>query len=69
MRVHIIDKNRQIAIFENLAMPIEDRYQLMVSAKSAIHFPIIVNYSERSKQVEFNFTPPHYQSLLDKGNK
>jgi len=64
--VHILDWKKQIAIFDNHSEGDEYRYSLMVGASKAREFPILVNYCQDQKQVEFKFDSTNYRELLKK---
>lgn len=64
--IHVIDWEKQIAVFDNHAENEAYRYTLMVSASEAREFPIVVNYCKVSKQREFKFDKTNFQELLVK---
>jgi hypothetical protein len=51
--IHVVDKKRGIAVFENPNALPKHRYQFMVQADKMKNFPIIVNYCKTEKQEEF----------------
>lgn len=68
LTIHIIDKQKGIAIFEELY---DDRgkyrgkqYYLMIDATKIKLLPIIVNYCQTQKQMEFDFDEPDFKKLL-----
>jgi hypothetical protein len=65
MSIHIIDWDRQIAIFDDHTEG-DDRYSLMVGSSKARQFPIIVNYCKGKKQREFRFDKINFTKLLVK---
>ncbi len=65
LTVHIIDKHKGIAIFEELIEDKAKQYYLMIDATKIRQLPIIVNYCETQKQMEFDFDEPDYQKLLN----
>ncbi len=68
--VHIIDEKNGIAVFEEKTTEQDSFYYLMISAEKVRNLPIIVNYCETQKQIEFHFDEPDYKKLLtQKENK
>lgn len=63
LKVHIINPQRGIAVFEER---LKDKpfYYLMIDAAKIRQLPIIVNYCTTQKQVEFDFDEPDYQKLI-----
>ncbi|MDX2068128.1 MAG: hypothetical protein SFV55_06855 [Haliscomenobacter sp.] len=53
IRIHMVDKKRGIAVFENPAAEPKQRYRFMVQADKAKNFPMIINYCKTQKQLEF----------------
>lgn len=64
VKITIIDKKNQIAVFEYSDLTHPYRYRLMVSADNVRNFPIIVNYCEVQKQKELQFDTVNYNKLL-----
>jgi len=62
--IHIIDKQKGIAIFEELYDDKDKQYYLMIDATKIRLLPIIVNYCKTQKQMEFDFDEPHFKKLL-----
>jgi hypothetical protein len=62
--IHIIDKEKGIAVFEDISSTGNHIYELMVSANKMRNFPIIVNYCETAKTMEYKFVDPDFQKLL-----
>jgi hypothetical protein len=62
--IHIIDKQKGIAIFETHIGPQNKQYFLMIEAKKIRQLPIIVNYCKTQKQMEFDFDDPDFKKLL-----
>ena len=62
--VHIIDRQKGIAVFEESAETGEIYRTLMVTADKVRGLPVIVNYSPDQKEVEFDFEEPDYGRLL-----
>ncbi len=62
--IHIIDEKRGIAVFETSFNEEDKNFSLMVSAQKIRNFPVIVNYCEDMKQMEFNFDEPDFEKLL-----
>lgn len=65
LRVHIIDPEKGIAVFEESVMGRRKDYFLMVTADKVRNLPVIVNYCPVGKEVEFNFRKPDYRKLLN----
>jgi hypothetical protein len=64
LTIHIIDNQKGIAIFEELFDNKDKLYYLMVDATKITQLPIIVNYCNSQKQMEFEFDVPDYNKLL-----
>ena len=62
--VHIIDKQKGIAIFKELNGDKDKQYYLMIDATKIKQLPIIVNYCNTQKQSEFDFDEPDFKKLL-----
>jgi hypothetical protein len=71
MRIHIIDNEKGIAVFENVSNEFnENNFFLMIASDKVRTVPIIVNNCKTAKQREVNFEVPDYQALLKmKGGK
>ena len=65
--IHLIDLQKGIAVFEELINKKEKRFLLMVDAGKLRQLPIIVNYCDSSKQMEFDFEVPDYQEWILRG--
>jgi hypothetical protein len=63
LTIYIIDKKKGIAVFENRLKNNLTHY-LMIDATKIRELPIIVNYCETQKQVEFEFEKPDYKKLI-----
>ncbi len=61
--IHIIDSKKGIAVFENANT--DGYYWLMIDADHIRDVPVIVNYCETQKCVEFKFEEPDYKKLID----
>lgn len=64
LTVHIINSQKGIAVFEERLKNKKSSYYLMIDAAKIRQLPIIVNYCETDKQVEFDFEEPDYQKLI-----
>jgi hypothetical protein len=62
--IHVIDRNRGVAVFEEKTQENGKHFYLMVSADKIKSFPVIVNYCPSQKQDEFQFDKPNYYKLL-----
>ncbi len=62
--IHIIDKKNGIAVFEDTSKGKNKFFYLMISADKIRKKPIIVNYCETEKQLEYHFDKPNYSKLL-----
>lgn len=71
MRIHIIDNEKGIAVFEYVSNEFNDNnFFLMIASDKVRTVPIIVNNCKTSKQREVEFEVPDYQALLNmKGEK
>jgi hypothetical protein len=67
--IHIIDGKNGIAVFEEVSdnKPVKYFY-LMISADKVRNVPIIVNYCETEKQLEYRFDEPNFEELIRKNN-
>lgn len=63
--IHIIDKQKGIAIFEDFYNAKEKQYYLMIDAAKIRQLPIIVNYCETQKHMEVDFEEPNYKRLIN----
>ncbi len=64
LRIHFINKAKDLAVFEFTSYPKESRYVLM-STKSGLHkYPLIVNYCKESRVAEWTFDKPNFSKLL-----
>ncbi len=61
--IHIIDRDKCIAVFEEINNGEKNRY-LMISADKIKTVPLIVNNCEMEKQVELEFEEPNFIDLL-----
>lgn len=66
LTIHIIDPEKQLAVFDNHSKNSKYRYRLMVGAAKAWEFPIIVNYCRDARQREFRFDEIDPGKLLPK---
>jgi hypothetical protein len=62
--IHIIDRNKGIAIFEEINNGTDKNYYLMIVADKIKNVPLIVNNCEIRKQLELRFDEPDYNELL-----
>lgn len=62
--IHIIDRNKGIAIFEITNNGAGKNYYLMISADKIKSVPLIVNNCKTQKQLELYFDEPNYIELL-----
>lgn len=62
--IHFIDRNKGIAIFEEINNGADKNYYLMISADKIKSVPLIVNNCETQKQLELQFEEPNYIELL-----
>jgi len=62
--IHLIDPQKGIAVFEESTAGEEKGYYLMIAADKIKSVPIIVNYCDRQKQVEWQFGEPDFKALL-----
>jgi hypothetical protein len=62
--IHIIDKNKDAALFEERIQGDSKRFYLMTSADKIKSFPMIVNYCPTQKEDEFQFDKPNYYKFL-----
>ncbi|MEO7530855.1 MAG: hypothetical protein ABIS69_05570 [Sediminibacterium sp.] len=62
--IHIVDKQKGIAVFENINASKVKKYYLMIAAKKIRNVPIIVNYCPYQKQFELEFEKPNFEKLL-----
>ncbi len=63
--IHIIDRKKGIAVFEDYRSG-KKEYYLMIDAAKIRQVPIIVSYCETSKTSEFDFDQPDFEKLLQK---
>lgn len=63
--IHIINKDKAVAVFEENTKEDGKRFYLMVSADRIKSFPIIVNYCPSQKEDEFHFDKPDYHKFLN----
>lgn len=65
IRIHIIDNERGIAVFESVHPEYnENNFFLMIASDKVKTVPIIVNNCKTSKQSEVPFEKPDYKALL-----
>lgn len=64
--VHIIDRKKGIAVFEENTNGEGTHFFLMVDARKRRQLPLIVNYCKTQKQPEFRFDEPGFVELLQK---
>jgi hypothetical protein len=62
--IHFIDRANGIAVFESINDVGASGYVLMITENTIRRLPIIVNYCETAKQLEFKFETPNYDKLL-----
>lgn len=62
--IHIIDINKGIAVFEQIAKGKEKTYYLMIAADNIKSVPVIVNHCPIQKQAELTFDKPDFEALL-----
>lgn len=62
--IHIINKEKGIAIFEEITNGTHKNYYLMIVANKIKSVPLIVNNCATQKQFELNFDLPNYKELL-----
>ena len=62
--IHVLDWVSEVAVFDNHNSDDNYRYTLMVGADRARKFPIVVNYCETQKQMEFNFDSPDFKEIM-----
>jgi len=63
--IHIIEKENDIAVFEENSQEKNKRYYLMISSDNVKNVPMIVNYCPTRKEMEFEFDKPNYSKLLE----
>ena len=66
IRVHLLDEEKGVALFEFKDETGVERYQLMVATGKMKNFPLIVNYCREQKQDELEFDVPDYALILKK---
>lgn len=67
IRIHILDDEKGIAVFEEKSGETEDSYYyFMVAAEKIRALPLIVNNCEDTKQRELQFDEPDYKKWLQK---
>lgn len=64
IKIHILDYNKEIAIFENIKEDGSSYYYLMISANKIKSIPFIVNHCEIHKQSELEFEQPDFKELI-----
>ena len=64
LTIHIIDRQKGVAIFEDLYDNKDRQYYLMIDATKIKKLPIIVNYCKTQKRMEFDFEKPDFEKLL-----
>lgn len=64
LKIHIIDQNNGIAVFEYPNNPLNERYMMMVKSEKSNKFPIIVNYCNENKMAEFEFEKPDFPKII-----
>lgn len=64
LRIHIIDPDRGIALFEEKNADNDTYYYLMIAAEKIRSVPLIVNNCEWQKQRELQFEQPNPEALL-----
>lgn len=62
--MHLIDPQKGIAVFEESNAGGEKMYYLMIAADKIKSVPVIVNYCDRRKQLEWPFDEPDFKTLL-----
>lgn len=62
--VHIIDRKKGVAVFEENTNGEGPHFFLMVDARKRRQLPLIVNYCKTQKQSEFSFDTPDFVQLL-----
>lgn len=62
--IHIIDLNKEIAVFEEITSESDKRYYLMIASDKIKSVPIIVNHCPTRKQIELQFDEPDFKMLL-----
>lgn len=69
LTIHIIDKKKGIAVFEETSKGSGGKYYLMIAADKIRSVPLIVNNCETQKQSELTFDEPQFDKLLGRGKK
>ena len=64
LNIYIIDRDREIVVFERPNLPLQYKYSLMISERKMRLFPIIVNYCLDDRTNEWNFDKIDYYSIL-----
>lgn len=64
LKIHIIDKEKGIAIFEEIINKTDKSYHLMIDADKIKSVPLIVNNCKINKQKELRFDEIDYEELL-----
>lgn len=68
--IHMIDRQRGIAVFENIGSREGSQYVLMVDVRRLQRFPVIVQYNEDGKGPEFTFDKIDFGKLVNEaGNR
>lgn len=62
--IHIIDRKKGIAVFEQTTNGADKLYYLMIAADKIKNVPIIVNHCPTQKQSELEFDKTDFKSLL-----
>lgn len=63
--IHIIDRKKGIAVFEETNNNADESYYyLMVASDKIRNVPLIVNYCKEYKQLELRFDEPNFKELL-----
>ena len=65
-KVHVININKGLAIFERPYSSPEYKYTLMIEKSKIKNYPIIVNYCNESRVDEWKFDNPDFLTLLRK---
>lgn len=69
VRLHLLDTEKGIGLFEFMDETGVERYQLVVDTGKMKNFPLIVNYCLEGKQEELEFEEPDYKQLLESTGK
>ena len=64
LTIHLVNSQHGIAVFEERLKDNLSIYYLMIDANKIRQLPVIVNYCETQKQLEFVFDNPDYKMLI-----